>query len=190
MKIAKEKVGRLGSEEKIKEKFLIMDNEGEFSPGSTEETVLPSVEQDLNTDNIKRNDSLFLKAPLKDDTDELTEKMKPPPLENIAEAAPSEAENLNIDGKLETKTPCTFVRGVCKKHNMKGEKVITKKRSWVMKKTGLAGWSTSRTVTYRCRLGIKAESAGIVVTNDVPMPDRSPAVEYSRTFEGISEHGD
>ena len=60
-----------------------------------------------------------------------------------------------------------------------------------MKKTGLAGWSTSRTVTYRCRLGIKAESAGkVVITNDVPMPDRSPAVEHSRTFNGISEHGD
>ena len=109
------------------------------------------------------------------------------PLENIAEAAPSEAENLNNDG---THTPCTFIRGVCKKHNLKGEKVITKKRSWVMKKTGLAGWSTSRTVTYRCRLELKAESAEKVITNDEPMPDRSPAIEHSRTFEGISEHGD
>ena len=113
------------------------------------------------------------------------------PLENITEAAPSESENLNNGGELETPTPCTFIRGVCKEHKLKGEKVITKKRSWVMKKTGLAGWSTSRTVTYRCRLGIKAESAGkVVITNNVPMPDRSPAVEHSRTFNGISEHGD
>ena len=120
----------------------------------------------------------------------LTEKMKSP-LENIADTAPSVAENLNKDGELETQTPCTFKRGVCTEHNLRGEKVITKKRSWVMKKTGLAGWSTTRTVTYLCRFGMRAESAGIVdITNDVPMPNRSPALEHSRTFVGISEHGD
>ena len=52
-----------------------------------------------------------------------------------------------------------------------------------MKKTGLAGWSTSRTVTYLCRLEVKAVSAKKVdITSDVPMPDRSPELKHSRTF--------
>ena len=50
----------------------------------------------------------------------LTEKMKSPS-ENIADTAPSVAENLNKDGELETQTPCTFKRGVCTEHNLRGE---------------------------------------------------------------------
>ena len=55
--------------------------------------------------------------------------------------------------KKETMTPsgemnCTFKRGICTKHKLKGKKLTTKKRAWVKKKTGLAGWSTTRTVTY------------------------------------------
>ena len=270
MRITKEKVGRQDSEEEMNEKLTRMDNKEEFSPKSTEQTVLPSMNQDLNTDDRRGNGSLFLMAPLRDDAEYspdqpveghahcdiktppmchklvhtpcyndlndhaqglppvpsghvgsmgevtkgwgsnltipppteaemilessngemLTEKMKSPS-ENIADTAPSVAENLNKDGELETQTPCTFKRGVCTEHNLRGEKVITKKRSWVRKKTGLAGWSTTRTVTYLCRFGMRAESAGIVdITNDVPMPNRSPALEHSRTFVGISEHGD
>ena len=153
MRITKEKVGGQDPKEGIAEKSIIMDEKEEFSLKSAEQTVLPSVNQDPNTDDEIRNSDLFLMAPLRD------------------------------DGKHEAQTPCTFKRGVCTQHNLKGEKVITKKRSWVMKKTGLAGWSTSRTVTYLCRLEVKAVSSEkLDMANDVSMPDRSPEIEHSRTF--------
>ena len=142
-----------------------------MSPKTLKQTVLPSVDQKINTDETIRNSSLlFLTAPPMDNVNLVVEKKK------------------SLLEKQDTMTPsvemkCTFKRGICTKHKLKGEKLTIKKRAWVKKKTGLAGWSTTRTVTYICKLDGNAESVGKSDTaNSIPMPNRSPELEYSRTF--------
>ena len=44
---------------------------------------------------------------------------------------------------------CEFVRGVCKQHNLKGSRMVTKTKVWRQKKHGY-GWVTVSRVTYTC----------------------------------------
>ena len=55
---------------------------------------------------------------------------------------------------LDTNQICQFTRGKCTIHKLKGDKIVTKRKKWVLKKNGLYGYSTTRVVTYRCKLGI------------------------------------
>ena len=55
-----------------------------------------------------------------------------------------ESGNMNISG-------CEFKKGgMCKIHQIKGEKIVTKIKEWVKKKNGLFGYVSKQQTTYRC----------------------------------------
>ena len=147
--------------------------------------MMPPPREDDPPSVVENNKEMFLTAPLMEKEETMTPSVvveEPPNLNLVVE------KKIFLLEKKETMTPsvemnCTFKRGICTKHKLKGEKLTIKKRTWVKKKTGLAGWSTTRTVTYICKMDEKAESVRKSdTTNSIPMPNRSPELELSRTF--------
>ena len=71
--------------------------------------------------------------------------------------------------------PCEFKRGVCKEHNMKGNRVVVKSQKWAKKKTGF-GWVTSSKVTYTCNHDTAKSSNHNLTENSTQlMSSQSPA---------------
>ena len=61
---------------------------------------------------------------------------------------PSGEESVRMDDDL-----CTFKRGVCCLHKVRGEKYVDKKKSWLDRGRGRGyGWVTSKVVKYVCKV--------------------------------------
>ena len=66
------------------------------------------------------------------------------------------SQNVKIGTECETipddiKNECVFKKGgMCKIHQVKGEKIVTKTKEWVKKKNGLFGYVSKQQTTYRC----------------------------------------
>ena len=69
-----------------------------------------------------------------------------------------------VEGGGSVEQPCEFKRGICKTHNIKGNKTVVKSKKWAAKKTGF-GWVTSSKVTYTCNLA-RAMSSNPSTTED------------------------
>ena len=56
-------------------------------------------------------------------------------------------------GDSKSKGVCTFKKGTCVVHKLKGKKMTQSSKFWTKKKDGMYGWSYRKKVTYECEYG-------------------------------------
>ena len=61
------------------------------------------------------------------------------------------------DGVIPNKNECTFKRGKCEIHNVKGTRIVNTKKTWGKLKNGMHGWKYAKLTTYKCEGGMTSK---------------------------------
>ena len=97
------------------------------------------------------------------------------------------------DGVIPNKNECTFKRGKCEIHNVKGTRIVNTKKTWGKLKNGMHGWKYAKLTTYKCEGGMTSKvekcETGMATKVDAIIPKGKISLHTNRLTDSVRSGG-